>query len=329
MPIRRRFCLVPAVWAAGCALSTPPPLLSAEPTSPGREAYFAALAAADYDALEPAIELLTREYLDGDDRSTAVLGFAHAWRLAESPRLEDPEARVIESADLAVRAFTEASEALPDDPRLVGFLGSFKQAQGSIHDRPELETEGWFDQKAAARAWPEWGRFTQAYGLVSKAPSHKRFDDGIDLLWANLDACVDDKVDRDAFDYRPLFDQVQSDDDPLNQRACGNTAVVPYNAQGFFVVFGDLLAKAGDTRAARGLYETALDLPGSETWPYAWLAQDRLESLSSLPDRFRQNPERGSTVDARDATVFSGPFSCTVCHAATAVEDLPDAAASQ
>ena len=47
-------------------------------------------------------------------------------------------ARVIESADLAVRYFTESSEALPDDPRLIGFLGSFKQAQGAIHNRPDL-----------------------------------------------------------------------------------------------------------------------------------------------------------------------------------------------
>ena len=46
------------------------------------------------------------------------------------------------------RSATWASEAMPDDAA-PGFLGSFKQAQGAIHGRPERE-RGWFDQKAAA-----------------------------------------------------------------------------------------------------------------------------------------------------------------------------------
>ena len=41
-----------------------------------------------------------------------------------------------------MRYFTESSEALPDDPRLIGFLGSFKQAQGAIHNRPDLQRKG-------------------------------------------------------------------------------------------------------------------------------------------------------------------------------------------
>lgn len=303
------------MFVMGCApLSEPPPLLSEAASTAGRDAFFTAFQSADYDALDNAIELLTREYLDGDDVSTATLGFAHAWKLAESGRVEEGPARVIESADLAVRYFTESSEALPDDPRLKGFLGSFKQAQGSIHNRPDLQTEGWFDQKKAVRDWPEWGLFTQAYGLITKEPDEKRYQQGIDLLWENIDKCVDSKVDREKFDYLADFDVVQQDDDLRNLRACGNTDVAPYNTQGFFLVFGDFFAKAGDLEQASVMYGTAIDLPGSETWPHLDLAEQRIVDLEQLPDWFAEVPERGTQVDATQTTIFSGPHNCAVCH---------------
>ena len=70
-------------------MAEPPPLLSAAPSTPGRDAFYAGLKAGDYSSLEDTIEGLTREMLEGDDISTATLGFAHAWRLAEASRLEE------------------------------------------------------------------------------------------------------------------------------------------------------------------------------------------------------------------------------------------------
>ena len=273
-----------------CTQGQLPDLLSDAPPSIGRDAYVDALSTGNYAAGEEAIELLTREYLDGDPHSTALLGFAHAWRLSEASRSDDASARVIESADLAVRFFSEALEDFPNDRRLRGFLGSFKQAQGSIHDRPALQRKGWFDQKAAVRDWPEWEHFTQAYGRVTKGVDDPRYVDGIDLLWKNLEACIDDRIDRNAFNYRPLFDLVQSDSDDRDQRACVNTPIAPYNALGFFLFFREMLAKARDLATADGMYQTALDLPESETWPYVWLAEDRIANLDVLPDRFGRAP---------------------------------------
>ena len=299
-----------------CApLSEPPALLSEGEQSEGRTSFFQAFQQADYSSLDESIELLTREYLDGDSKSTATLGFAHAWRLAESGRVEDGPARVIESADLAVRYFYESSQEFPTDPRLKGFLGSFKQAQGSIHGHPELQKEGWFDQKDAVRDWPEWGLFTQAYGLITKSPDESRYQKGIELLWHNIDECIDGKIDRNDFDYRSLFDQVQEDSDPRNYRACANTTIVPYNVQGFFTVFGDFYAKANDLENAARMYETALELPGADTWPYHNLAEQRLLDLEELSQWFSHEPERGTQIDARNTTIFSGPYNCSVCHA--------------
>ena len=59
--------LVGTLCTMGCApLSEPPPLLSETGWTEGRDAFFTALQNADYDSLDHAIELLTREYLDGD-----------------------------------------------------------------------------------------------------------------------------------------------------------------------------------------------------------------------------------------------------------------------
>ena len=307
--------LLPLLSLTACApLAEAPPLLSEAPSTPGRDAFFTSLLAADYAAVDDTIELLTQEYLDGDDISTATLGFAHAWRLSESSRLEDGPARVIESADLAVRYFSEASEAFPDDARLRGFLGSFKQAQGSIHGHSDLQTEGWCDQGGAAQDWPEWGLFTRAYGLVTLDPSEQRYQDGIGFLWKNVDVCIDGSMDRADFDYLPYVEGVQTDADDRNRRACANTNVVPFNTEGFFLIFGDMLAKAGELEDAAVMYETALDIPNPAEWPYRGLTEDRLDRLQDLPDAFAVNLERGDAVDPAVTTIFRGPYNCSVCH---------------
>ncbi|MCP4503483.1 MAG: hypothetical protein GY822_26425 [Deltaproteobacteria bacterium] len=311
--------LLLAFSAACFPLEEAPALLSGAPSTPGRDAFFVAFYAGDYDALDEIIELLTREYLDGDDISTATLGFAHAWRLAESSRNSEGPARVIESADLAVRFFEESSEVFPNDARLRGFLGSFKQASGSIHGHDDLKTEGWFDQQGAAQDWPEWGYFTQAYGLVTLEPSETRYNDGIELYWKNIDACIDGSIDRNNFDYLPYVEDVQNDSDERDSRACGNSEVVPFNTQGFFLIFGDMLAKGNQLEDAEKMYQTALDIPSDEAWPYRELTENRLETLSDLPNAFAKDVERGSEVNPYKTTIFSGPMNCVACHEGAAL----------
>ena len=125
-------------------------------------------------------------------------------------------------------------------------------------------------------------------------------------MWRNIDECIDGKIDRNDFDYRSLFDQVQEDSDPRNYRACANTTIVPYNVQGFFTVFGDFYAKANDLENAARMYETALELPGTDTWPYHNIAEQRLLDLEELSQWFSHEPERGTQIDARNTTIFSG-----------------------
>jgi len=309
-----RSLLLVALVLVGCRDPDPPALLHASP-SPARDAYFAAAADGDYDALDDVIAALTQEHDGGDAESTAVLGFAHAWKLSERARAEQPP-DITEHAALAVASFDGAFEAL-DDPRLLGFRGSFRQAVGDITDDADLQQDGWFDQEAATRRWPEWGKFTQAYGLITKEPSETLYGTGTRLLWEAVDACLETRVSRATFDFSEHLDEFLADDDPWNRRGCGNTTVAPHNTEGFFTVFGDHFARAGNTAQAERMYEAALAVPSADDWPYRFVALERLDRLIDLPDRFAELPSRGAAARVQDTVVFSGPASCSICHRAT------------
>jgi len=297
-------------------ISDAPPLLS-QAEGRGRDAFFDVMSTGDYDRLDDAIETLTQEYLDGDPLSTATLGFAHAYRLSEAGRVDDAPARVIESADLAVRYFSEAHELLPGDPRIEGFAGAFKMAAGSIHGDQPLQKEGWFDAKRAATSWPQWGLFTRAYVLTGLDSSSNRFQKSIDFYYENVDVCAGEKLDRDAFDYRPYMPAVQSHSDPLIRRACGNTDVAPFNTEGFFLAFGDTLAKSGDLSAAKNMYEHGLDVPNDQGWVYESLALKRLADLDQLPTWFNEAIDPEQDADLARTTAFEGPYNCSICHQLT------------
>jgi len=306
-----------AIALTGCVrpIQSPPPLLVSASPSSARTAYFAALLSGDYSALDAIIAELAQEAEAGDDTSRAVLGFAHAWRLSEWQRQPD-DPTVTAHAAKAAAAFAEASAAFPDDPRLVGFRGSFLQARGSIEGDDKLTRAGWFDTVAAAKAWPEWGKFTQAYGLVTLSTDHRRFDDGIALYWDNLDECAGEPVPRGPLDWRPYAEKLDHQGSPIDRRACTNTSVAPHNVEGFFMVFGDHLAKAGELDTARAMYDNALNIDDG-TWPHRAVAERRLADLASLPDRFAQPPARGEVRDLTEMPVFGSAISCTVCHQGT------------
>ena len=306
--------LAPALGAflTACQSEPPPRLIDAEP-SDGRDAFFEALDTGDYQQLDDIITTLTREHNDGDDHSTAVLAFAHAWRMSESPR--DPgNPRVVEHADSAVRYFEEAIERFPEDPRLLGFLGGFRQAVGTIHDEPNLRRKGWFEIAKSARQWPEWGLFTRAYVATQMDPSERRYKKALKFYWKNLDKCIEDKVDRDDFDFKAWHEASMADDDPWNWRACHNTDVAPHNVEGFFMAFGDMLAKGGDERNARIMYQAALEVPEADEWPYRHIAEARLENLAELEGWFNEEIDRSEEIDSNRVTMIQGAYGCTGCH---------------
>ena len=76
-----------------------------------------------------------------------------------------------------------------------------------------------------------------------------------------------------------------------------------------------MLAKAGELDMARDMYNTSMGLPGSETWPYRWLVEHRVDDLNQLPSWFSEAPDRSTQANPTRTTTFSGPYNCAVCHA--------------
>lgn len=295
-----------------------PALLSEGETTPARDSYFDALRQGRYGQLNTIIPALKQEADAGEERSMAVLGFAYSWQLAEYRRDPAADSTVGKNARLAVEAFDHAMDEIPKDARLLGFRGSFKQAQARVEDNPALTIAGFIDEEAAAKRWPAWGLFTKAYGVITLNPNDKLYQGGIDAMWKNLDVCAGTKVDRNNFaiaDYPNLFAQ---NPDPRIQRACINTPVAPHNIEGFFLYFGDLYAKANELEKARHMYQIALDMnPGD--WPYAQVAMTRIERLNQLPELFNTEYDRALPVSVDDINLFQGPANCVVCHQGSAL----------
>ena len=291
----------------------PAPLWSAAP-SDGRTRYFSAFRSGDYASLAPIISTLTAEHLDGDRVSTAVLGFAHAWRLAESSRTGgDPT--VIESASVAHRMFEGAYGATSNDPRLLGFQGSMMMSEGSINANPELSREGYFLARTSAAKWPQWGLFTLAYSLSGQPPESALGVEAIDSMWRNLEVCAEGRsVNRTETGLLTWFAEASKSPNPLVARACGNQAVAPFNTEGFFAVFGDLLARKGDVTQATRMYATALSTEASAKWPYRSAIERRRDQVVDLKERWAEEPRRGLSQQIDEVTLFKGPANCTLCH---------------
>jgi hypothetical protein len=309
--------LLPVVLLLACAgpITTAPAPLWAAPPSPGRTAFFTAFRSGAYENLPAIITTLTTEHLARDRTSTAVLGFAHAWRLAESSRTgSDPT--VIESASVAHRMFQTAHASFPDDPRLLGFQGSMMMAEGSIHDDPELSKNGYFATSTSAAEWPQWGLFTLAYSLTGQAPDSGLGRQALDSLWQNLETCAPGQaIDRTSTELLTFIAAASQSPNPLIARACGDQPVVPFNFEGFFVVLGDLLARKGDVAQARRMYQTALSTDASQAWPYRAAVERRRDQVAQLAARWGTLPARGSgALGIDDVPLFQGPANCTICH---------------
>lgn len=304
--------------SAGCEppIRTAPAALWSASPSDGRTRFFAALKTGNHAGLPPIVSALSAEHLEGDRVSTAVLGFAHAWSLAESSRVgNDPT--VIESASVAQRFFDTAYQAFPADPRLLGFQGSMMMAEGSIHGDEARSRDGYFLAQSSSVQWPQWGLFTFAYSLSTQPPNSARGREAIEALWKNLESCAEGRAfSRTSTDSLAWFSETSRSSNPLVSRACGNQPVAPYNTEGFFAVFGDLLARAGNTEQAARMYETALATEASVSWPFRAAIERRRAQVGALAERWSTEPKRGGLRNIDDVTLFNGPANCSVCHQA-------------
>jgi hypothetical protein len=260
---------------------------------------------ARYDAIQPAIEELTRAYLASpDDPVTAShIAWMHLWRIAERTRNDSSPATITEDMLIARRYFEEAVRLHPDDPRTLGFLASTRMGEGAIEHDERLVRNGYFTMKDAVKEWPGFNLFTAGYVASTLPATSPEFREGLEQQWLDLDACAGGRVDRLHPDFTNLLTRVK------DRRACLNTWIAPHNGEGFFLNMGDMLVKAGQWRTAQQVYANAKLLPEYPTWKFAGVLDERIRDAEKNVARFNS-----ADRDARTGLMNGSAFSCMACH---------------
>lgn len=303
--------------AAGCGTlavwSAPKKLASAErlpQAARADELFWRTLHTGDYDGIPAALGPLTAAYLaDPRDAVTAAhIAWLHFWRLSERARLPSGGgAAITDHAVLARRYFEEAVRLDPGDARYQGFYASALMAEGVIHKDQALIRRGFFTLKDAVAAWPEFNLFTAGYIAALQPHDSPRFRDGLEALWANADACVGGRVDRDNPDYARYL-PLETQEGP--KRVCWNSWIAPHNFEGFFLHFGDMLVKAGDPARAVVMYGNARLAAQYTSWPYREILERRIADAARNVEAFRRAdpPADGPSMMIRSR------YACVGCH---------------
>ena len=305
-----------ALLVAGCAAmavwSAPAKQPSQERTAAATRAdglFWQTLHNGDYERIPAALTALKAAYLaDPNDAVTAAhIGWMHIWRLSERARLASLDPGITDDAVLARKYFEEAVGLKPGEARYLGFYASLLMTEGAIHHDEKLRRRGYYTMREAVAAFPEFNYFTAGYTMSSQPYDSERFREALEYQWQNLDVCVGTKVDRATADYA-AFMRAETKEGP--RRACWNSWIAPHNFEGFFLNFGDMLVKAGDSETAVKMYANAKLTPDYAAWPFRDVLEDRIANAARYADAFRQdNPSPGApTIMVRSR------FSCMGCH---------------
>ena len=269
----------------------------------------------DYSNISKPMTLLKAAYLQNpyDAKIAARIGFLHAWSLTERQSLKNIPPQITDNAILARKYFEEAVRLNPEDARYLGFHSSMMMSEGSIHKDAYLTRKGYFQGLDSIEAWPQFNLFTIGYTMSSKEHSDPKFREAVEMQRENIDKCIDDTIDRNNPDFSNYFEMESSEKRESYKRACWNSWIAPYNLQGFFMNFGDMLVKEGKPEIARKIYQTAMDHPDFETWPYKEYLIRRIENADRNVEKFRAN--NNPSADVNDSTIMiKTTFGCMGCH---------------
>ncbi|MFT3835686.1 MAG: hypothetical protein QM723_01645 [Myxococcaceae bacterium] len=273
------------------------------------EHFWAALHGGRYEELPDVIEHLQRAYVTDptDAKSAAHLGFAHIWRVSERARSTERRAVITQDLVLSEYYFHDAVE-MTQDPRFEGFLAGSQLAVGTVFKSERKVREGYFRMKDAVSRFPEFNLFARSYSAVTQPVDSERFKQGLADFWANIDYCLDGKLDHAHPDYAPLM-SLATTTGP--KRVCWNGWIAPHNHEGFALAFGDLLVKAGQLEQAKVMYANAKLSSTYALWPFREVLEKRLEQIDENAQLFRQ-PEDQIPVERK--TMFASTMNCVGCH---------------
>ena len=308
--MRKPLLSIAAVAAAltGCkmiAVATAPEIsASAARTAQATQAdalFWDRFHAGDYAAIPQVQEALQAAYLrdPGDVKTAAHIGWLHIWKLSERARMATVPASITDEASLSRKYFAQSIRLDPSDARLAGFYASATLAEAAIHRDAKQTRSGYYDMRAAIRAYPEFNLFTAGYVMSTAPRDSARFAEALRWQWENIEVCIGTRIDRADPDLKPYL-HLATTTGP--KRVCWNSAIAPHNFEGFFLNMGDMLVKSGDWRTAQILYRNATLSPDFSAWPYAQVLERRIV-------------EAEADVAAGDhRLMIDTRFSCMGCH---------------
>ena len=278
-----------------------------------------------YHKIESCIEQLKSLYLKNPNHSEVALLIAHAhfWRVAERYRLGSmPSPNITDDLIIAERYFLEAKQLNPSDQRINGWLAGVQMSLSKIHDNPKQMRKAYILGKKSIRAYPAFNHFSIAYLFSNHSHEDSLFQRAIDSFYRSINIATHRRTDKVDFDLREYL-HLQDTEKNLNiKKAVWNGPKAAHNVEGFFLIMGDFLTKAGKKQEAMVAYKNAQHMPSYASWPYKELLEDRIQNIDTNIERFRitseaiqHNPNfvNSYTFEPKKSMVFNSN-NCTVCH---------------
>ncbi len=279
--------------------------------------FWRTLHAGQYDSIPRARVLLQAAYLQNprDPRTTAHLGFLHAWTSAERARLATVPPTITDHLILARTYFARAAALDPSDARVQGFHAAFDMSDAAVQRDSAAFAAGLARGRAAIAAWPEFNWFTIGYALSGRPHASPLFREAVEMQWRTMDACSGARVDR-ANPTAAALRAEAAERDPRRRRACWNGWAAPHNVEGFFLNMGDMLVKSGDWQTAVKVYALARGVSSYPRWPYRDVLEARIARAEQNVAAFRRADAPGGRPGADEGPrmMLGSHFACTACH---------------
>lgn len=250
----------------------------------------------------------------------ARMGYLAIWAFAERYRLSSVPSNLFDLAGACYQHFSEAGKLAPQNMLFKGFDADCTSLLAAVlpdtqaEQKQSLQSLGMFKSGAAVQGLPEFNLFTIAYPMLMLPANSAQFQQGLEMLFQNLEVCSNGPIDRNNPDYTAYMNS-----NPVftgTKRYCGNTERAPHNYEGFFLTMGDALVKAGKVQAAIVAYKNAKLIPASyASWPYKAILERNLANAQAFVEPF-QAPVDPFVKPAYPTIMFNTEYSCMGCHQA-------------
>ena len=278
-----------------------------------------------YENIDTCITRLKALYLKNpnDGELALLIAQAHFWRVAERFRSQQPPSPSI-SDDLIIaeRYLTEAKQLRPNDLRINGWLAGVKMSLASIHNNPKQMRKAYSLAKKSIREYPAFNHFSVAYLFSNHPHDHKLFQKAIASFYTSMNIATRSRVNQTDFDYEQYLHLKAQEKNPRIRRAVWNGTKARHNLEGFFLIMGDFLTKAGKTKEALIAYNNAKHIPSYDTWSYQDLLANRIQNVEKNTELFRKSSHMlkkdpsniySDAFDPNTSMVFNS-YNCTICH---------------